>query len=48
MALMNKSLRVMIASVDRHLREHGATYSNLKDKCFETNHKMLEGKVIAT
>ena len=41
-----ESLRVMIACLDRHLREHGATYSILKDRCFETSRKILEGKVI--
>ena len=32
-----ESLRVMIACLDGHLREHGATHSILKDKCFETS-----------
>ena len=41
-----ESLRVMIACLDRHLREHGATYSILKDRCFETSRKILEGKAI--
>ena len=41
-----ESLRVMIACLDRHLREHGATYSILKDKCLETSRKTLEGKAI--
>ena len=41
-----ESLRVMIACLDRHLREHGATHSILKDKCFETSRKTLEGKAI--
>ena len=36
-----ESLRVMIACLDRHLREHGATYSILKDRCFETSRKIL-------
>jgi len=43
---MNQSLRVIIACLDRHLREHGATYSILKDKCFERSRKMLEGRAI--
>ena len=38
-----ESLRVMIACLDRHLREHGATCSILKD---ETSRKILEGKAI--
>ena len=37
---------VMIACLDRHLREYGATYSILKDRCFETSCKTLEGKAI--
>ena len=41
-----ESLRVMIVCLDRHLREHGATYSILKDKCFETSRKTLKGKAI--
>ena len=41
-----ESLRVMIACLDRHLGEHGATYSILKDRCFETSRKILEGKAI--
>ena len=41
-----ESLRVMIACLDRHLKEHGATYSILKDRCFETSRKVLEGKAI--
>ena len=41
-----ESLRVMIACLDRHLREHGASYSILKDRCFETSRKILEGKAI--
>ena len=41
-----ESLRVMIACLDRHLREHGATYSILKHKCFERSRKMLEGRAI--
>ena len=41
-----ESLRVMIACLDRHLREHGAIYSILKDKSFETSRKTLEGKAI--
>ena len=36
----------LIACLDRHLRDHGATYSILKDKCFETSRKTLEGKAI--
>ena len=38
-----ESLRVMIACL---LRDHGATHSILKDKCFETSRKTLEGKAI--
>ena len=30
-----QSLRVMIACLDRHLRDHGATYSILEDGCFK-------------
>ena len=41
-----ESLRVMIACLDRHPREHGATYSILKDRCFETSLKILEEKAI--
>ena len=41
-----ESLKVMIACLDRHLWEHGATHSILKDKCFETSRKTLEGKAI--
>ena len=41
-----ESLKVMIACLDRHLRDHGATHSILKDKCFETSRKTLEGKAI--
>ena len=41
-----ESFRVMIACLDRHLKEHGATYSILKDRCFEASCKVLEGKAI--
>ena len=41
-----ESLRVMIACLDRHLREHGATYSIFKDRYFEISRKILEGKAI--
>ena len=37
---------MMTACLDRHLSEHGATYSILKDRYFETSCKILEGKVI--
>ena len=38
----------MIACLDRHLREHAATNSILKDRYLETscNLKVLEGKAI--
>ena len=41
-----ESLRVMIACLNRHLREHGATYSIPKDTCFERSRKMLEGRAL--
>ena len=41
-----ESLRVMMACLNRHLQEHGATYSILKDRCFETSRKVLEQKAI--
>ena len=36
-----ESLRMMIGCLDRHLREHEATYSILKDRCSETSRKVL-------
>ena len=41
-----ESLRVMIACLNRHLREYGATYSIPKDTCFERSRKMLEGRAL--
>ena len=40
------SLRVMLASLDRHFRENGAPYSLLKDKAFERSRQVLKGKAI--
>ena len=40
------SLRVMLASLDRHFRENGAPYSLLKDKAFERSRQVLNGKAI--
>jgi len=38
------SLRVMLASLDRHLRENECPFSILKDKEFSSCRKVLEGK----
>ena len=38
------SLRVMIASLDRHLKEAGSNMSIAKDKEFVNSRKVLEGK----
>ena len=38
------SLRVMLASLDRHLKENGSTFSIAKDKEFVNSRKALEGK----
>ena len=40
------SLRVMLASLDRHFRENGAPYSLLKDKAFVCSRQVLNGKAI--
>ena len=40
------SLRVMLASLDRHFRENGAPYSLLKDKAFLHSRQVLNGKAI--
>ena len=40
------SLRVMLASLDRHFRANGASYSLLKDKAFERSRQVLNGKAI--
>lgn len=39
------SLRVMLASLDRHLREKNAAFSTAKDIEFSNRRKVLEGKV---
>ena len=41
-----ESLRTMLASLDRFLREKGRLYSILKDKSFEACRKVLNGKAI--
>lgn len=41
-----ESLRTMLASLDRYLREKGRTYSIQKDKEFEGCRKILNGKAI--
>ena len=41
-----ESLRTMLASLDRFLREKGRRYSILKDKSFEACRKVLNGKAI--
>ena len=38
------SLRVMIVSLDRHLKEAGSNISIAKDRGFVNSHKVLEGK----
>ena len=40
------SLRVMLASLDRHFRENGAPYSLLKDKAIVHSRQVLNGKAI--
>ena len=40
------SLRTMLASLDRFLRDKGRLYSILKDKSFEGCRKLLNGKAI--
>ena len=41
-----ESLKVMQASLDRHLRDKECTYSILKDMKFSTSHRVLNGKAI--
>ena len=38
------SLRVMIAALDRHLKEHGYKQSIIRDREFFTSKQVLEGK----
>ena len=38
------SLRIMLASLDRHLKETGSNISIAKDREFVDSHKALEGK----
>ena len=40
------SLRTILAALDRHLRENGASYSILNDKQFEKSHKVLNAQAI--
>lgn len=40
------SLRTMLASLDRYLRETGKSYSILSDKKFQTSRQVLNGKAI--
>ena len=41
-----QSLRVVIACLDRNLREHRVSHSLLKNKCFEKSRKVLEWKAV--
>ena len=41
-----KSLKVMQAALDQHLREEGCSYSILKDPEFSNSRKVLNGKTI--
>ena len=38
------SLRVMIAALDRHLKEHGYRFSIIRDREFAASKQVLEGK----
>ena len=40
------SLRVMLASMDRHFRDSGFSLSILRDKAFKNSRKVLNGKAI--
>ena len=40
------SLRVMLASLDRHFQEKGSPFSIRKDKAFEASRQTLNGKAI--
>ena len=42
--LRARSLRVMIVSLDRHLKEAGSSISIAKDREFVNSRKVLEGK----
>ena len=41
-----ESLKVMLASLDRHLKANGYRYSLLKDKVFELSRKVLNDRAI--